>query len=141
VEREPFTVFLDLPDREAPPLSLKRAPVFLRFVVKGNDWKTFDALDQLTDEPAAGERVIVGERKGRSVVYMDGTRGRRRVGWREVWWNYDPVPDQPPAEVTADTGRWRAWCVEQMTKRKAVSNSAELSGTTSGHTAHQERTA
>lgn len=127
MEPEPFTVFLEHPARPEP-LSLKRAPVFLRFVLKGDDWKTLDALDQLSDEPADGERVIVAERKNRSVVFMDGTTkgGGRRRGWVVVWWYYHPVLDPPAAEVAGNTASWRAWCVERMKSRKAANTNPEV---------------
>lgn len=41
----------------------------------------------------------------------------KAIDWR---WYYAPLPEQPPSEVVSDTTRWRAWCVEQMAKRKAV---------------------
>jgi hypothetical protein len=101
------------------PLTLKRVPRFLRFVVTGTDWTTLDALDQLDDTPREGEHVIAAEKRDESSVHLDGYKNGRRCGWWERTATYEPVPDPPPQDVLRDTAKWQAWCVERLAKEKA----------------------
>lgn len=100
------------------PLVLKRAPLLLRFVLTGADWKTLDALDQPGDEPKPGERVIAAERRGGfGSVHVDGRdrKGRRTAEWYTTA-DYESVPDQPPQEVLRDRAEWEAWCWQRVGK-------------------------
>lgn len=99
------------------PLTLRRLPPLLRFVVTGSDWRTLDALDQLDDEPRPGEHVIPAER-GEVAAGIACTRGKGGgcVHFRTV--TYTSVPDPPPQEVLTSTARWRAWCMDRVGKAK-----------------------
>lgn len=101
------------------PLTLRRTPTYLRFVVTGTDWATLDALDQLDDAPRPGETVIAARKADESSIHFDGYRNGKRAGWWERTASYEPVADQPPADVLRDTERWRAWCLEQVAAEKA----------------------
>jgi hypothetical protein len=109
------TVFLRLGTTRGP-LTLRRVPRFLRFVVRGTDWATLDALDQLDDEPAAGETVIAAEKADESSVHLDYTErktGRRRGLWERTA-TYAPVADPPADDVLRDTAKWQAWCLARI---------------------------
>lgn len=106
-------VFLKLGTTRGP-LTLKRVPRFLRFVLTGADWKTLDALDQLDDAPRAGEHVIAAEKRDESRMHLDGYKNGRRCGWWENIATYEPVPDPPPQDVLRDTAAWQAWCLERL---------------------------
>lgn len=110
-DKLPATVYLD----GAPParaIELKRTPRFLRFVIRGTDWGTLDALDQFEDAPAEGERVIVAELKDEFTYHASGTKNGRRTGWWGRTASYKPMDVQPAADVTHDTARWVLWCEE-----------------------------
>jgi hypothetical protein len=95
------------------PLALKRCPKYLRFTIRGSDWSTLDALDQLDDEPLSGETLIAAFKTGEDNVHLDGTRNGRRCGWWERTAGYETIVEQPPQDVMRDRERWRAWCMEQ----------------------------
>ena len=93
-------------------LMLHRAPVFLRVVRSpGGDW---DALDQLTDEPAPDETITVYRRRDdldRSRIHLlcgRGRNGSNATGW---YWmaSYSVLPDQPADADVRTTARWRKW--------------------------------
>jgi hypothetical protein len=94
-------------------LVLARTPRYLRFVITGNDWKTLDALDQLDDQPEAGEAVFAAILKGFGHVHFDGVRNGKRYGELHRTTTYQLVDQQPPPEVLRDTTAWQNWCVKQ----------------------------
>jgi hypothetical protein len=103
-----FEVQLDL--YPGSPLMVKRAPLYLRFVRRGDDSRTLDCLDQLDDEPKPAEEVIAAERVSSSAVhYKFAGRDKHKSGWY-LWVQYAKLPDQPPPEVLRDTASWRQWC-------------------------------
>lgn len=101
------------------PLTLRRVPKYLRLVVRGSDWATLDALDQLDDAPREGEYVIAARKRDESSVHLDGYKDGRRCGWWVRTATYEPVADSPPQDVLRDTEQWRAWCVAEQAKEKA----------------------
>lgn len=96
-------------------LSLKRTPKYLRFACKGlaSCSRNWDALDQLDDEPEAGEQLIAARLKDRGTMHLDRVVKGRRVGeWHDTA-TYEPVEPQPGQEVMRDREQWRAWCEQQ----------------------------
>lgn len=95
-------------------LQLRRAPLYLR-VTHDPDGK-WDALDQLDDQPAAGETITVYRRVGEAgVVHIDYTERatrRRRGAWFSCA-DYRVVANQPADAVARDTVRCRERCVRQ----------------------------
>lgn len=100
-----MTIFNDGP-AQGQKLMLKRAPFFLRVVRDGNG--KFDALDQLDDSPAPGERlfayVIIGL-PGSCHVRAAGNRG----GFF-VMANYGVANPQPDDATMRDQDAWSSWC-------------------------------
>ena len=89
-------------------LMLKRAPLYLRVVFTGDKW---DALDQLTDTPAAHESIAVYVRIGApSECFLDWTQKGRRRGARFACATYRAVPDPPDDATLRNTEAWREWC-------------------------------
>lgn len=88
-------------------LMLKRAPLFLRVVEAGGK---FDALDQLADEPEAGERLFAYRRVGE--VGMCHIHRKGGGGWFTIA-NYALVAQQPDDATMRDTTAWRAWCHQE----------------------------
>lgn len=87
-------------------LWLRRAPVLLR-VVTGPDG--VDALDQLTDEPAANERIDVYKLRGRATWIHLCARGkdRGRAGrWMVAEYDFLETPDD---DLVRETAAWRSW--------------------------------
>lgn len=109
--------FLDGP-AAAKFLILRRAPLYLRVVYDSFNRK-WDALDQLNDQAAAGETIVVYRRVGEARAgFVDWTeRGRRRGGYSAIA-SYSLVAEQPDDATVRDTTKWRAWCCEQL-KRDA----------------------
>lgn len=96
------------------PLSLERAPRFLRFVMVGSKWETLDALDQPDDAPTPEEKCYAAEQSDSSNVHFSGQRNGKRFGeWRKTA-TYKLVEDQPPQEVMSDYEQWKAWCMARM---------------------------
>jgi hypothetical protein len=92
-------------------LSLRRAPLFLRVVVNryGRE-KTWDALDQLHDTPAAGEDLFA-YRKVEDGGSIHLYRSPRRLsGWYAMA-KYALIEPQPDDRTMRDTEKWRAWCL------------------------------
>lgn len=114
-ETETETVMVLLDHMGCPPLELRRTPLFLRFVrtSHGACRRGWDALDQLEDEVAPGEIVIVARLVRRGVMFVDGTRNGRRFGRQLPTATYEPLADQPPPEVARYNARWRKWCEQQ----------------------------
>lgn len=103
-----------------PPLYLARAPKFLRFVHRGEDWKTLDALDQLDDVPEPGETVLAAKVVERGTIHIDHTvKGKRRADWFRSA-TYSWLHPDPPREVLYDTEKWREWCLAASAKDQVV---------------------
>jgi hypothetical protein len=106
-------------------LNLRRSPLYLR-VTFDPATKKWDGLDQLSDEPAAGEQVIVYRRVGEpSVAFLDWSDATgRRCGGRVAMWSYELVQQQPEDAVLRDTAKWQAWCVTAQAAAKAAKGAA-----------------
>lgn len=97
-------------------LVLRRAPLFLRVVQAPGG--RLDALDQLSDEPQAGERVYVyvkAEDRGHVHLLMSP---RSASGWYAMA-DYRLHAEQPTDNEARDTERWRAWAMAQRDKERA----------------------
>ena len=95
-------------------LTLKRAPKYLRFVMRGTDYATLDALDQWDDQPRDGETVYAAVIAYSSDVHLScRDKDGRRYGRREKTATYELVPEQPDQETLRDTARWQAWAIAQ----------------------------
>lgn len=105
-------------------LMLHRAPHYLR-AVRSTDG-TWDALDQLTDTPAADETIVayamVGEPSRCHV--QRSVKGKRVCGWYEGG-EYRVVAEQPSDDVLRSTASWRAWVSERVGRPIAVDGSVE----------------
>lgn len=104
-----MTRFLDGPAAGAV-LMLRRAPTYLR-AVQGptGDW---DALDQLTDEPGAAERIVV-YRMERGPFRVHVNRWRQGCGWYQGG-EYLAVAPQPDDAAVRTTHAWRAYVTAQV---------------------------
>lgn len=113
--------FLDGPAAGAP-LPLRRAPMYLRVVIDPSG--KVDALDQLDDEPRAGETVHVYARArwAGPIHVCGGLNGNRsRVhgsGW-VIEADYRHMPDVD-GEGLRDTETWRAWATAQPDLDRAI---------------------
>ncbi len=90
---------------------LRRAPLYLRAVLTPAAW---DGLDQLADEPRAGEEVVAYRRTTAKQSIHVCTRGSRSPlgGWYQEA-DYAVVEPQPDAGSLWSTEGWRAWCLAQ----------------------------
>lgn len=98
-------------------LLLKRHPIYLRVIrdAKGK----FDALDQLNDTPAEGERIIVYRLVSKEGgAFVDWTEKGRRVGGYFPCATYELCEVQPDHATASDTTAWRKWCYEQQARDK-----------------------
>lgn len=98
-------------------LTLQRSPIFLRVVRKpGGEW---DALDQLTDEPAPDEEIHVYRRIGEpTTAHIDGRdpkTGKRYGRWMSFA-EYRLHPEQPGDAQARLRSSWQEWCNEQGAK-------------------------
>lgn len=99
------------------PLFLKSAPVYLRFVIRGTNTETLDALDQPEDAPTPSERVIPAKRKGGiDKVFFSGSGKAAGIGFLAC---YDELNVKVPDECLYDTALWNGW-VERQMKRDAT---------------------
>lgn len=92
-------------------VTLKRAPRYLRVTCtrKGRE-PTWDALDQLGDEPRADEALYAYRLvEGGHPVHLCMSP-RRLSGWY-VMGKYALVEPQPDDRTMRVTEAWRAWCV------------------------------
>jgi len=99
-------------------LRLQRAPVYLRFVMRGTDWSTLDALDQLDDQAEPGETIYAAVKVSGGSMHVDRVVNGRRVGeWHQTA-TYELVPDQPAQEILQDAAEWQAWATAQHAARQ-----------------------
>lgn len=98
-----MTLFMNGPANDQR-LELRRSPRFLRVVSAAGKW---DALDQLDDTPAPGEKIFAYEIiEGPFVVHL-----RRRGGgglYSAATYRYIEV--QPSDEIMRSADNWRQWC-------------------------------
>ncbi len=87
-------------------LMLKRAVRFLRVVVDAKN--KVDALDQLYDQPAAGEKIFAYEITANPTMCHLNCGGGRG-GFYPIA-NYRLVPQQPDDATLRDTFSWGEWC-------------------------------
>lgn len=107
-------VFLHFPTFKGS-LTLERTPRFLRFTVKCPMSKgNWDALDQLTDEAADDEQILIGELIERKRVHILRTVKGKRVGEWIDRADYKVVDDGPGDEVLRSNNLWREWCLQRM---------------------------
>lgn len=106
-----MTKFLDGPAADVV-LALRRAPHYLRAVCRPDG--KWDALDELDDEPANDERIVVYVMSsGPTHVHVQRrVNGRRACSWHSGG-EYRVVADQPSDSVLRSTPQWRAWVAEQ----------------------------
>lgn len=86
-------------------LMIKRAPRFLRVV---EDAGKFDALDQLTDTPAATEKLYAYELADNPTMCHINC-GHGRGGFYPIA-SYRLFPNQPTDADMRTTERWSQWC-------------------------------
>jgi hypothetical protein len=103
--------FLDGPAADQS-LMLRRAPFFLRVVQSRNG--TWDALDQIDDEPKATEKLFVYVRVGGFTEMHLCARGggKSAAGWYQLA-NYRLHEEQPDDATMRSRERWQAWCQEK----------------------------
>ncbi len=89
-------------------LMLKRAPIFLRVAIVGDD---VDALDQLDDKPKPTETLYVYRRLTEKPSPFH-IRAAKFSGWF-LSADYALFEIQPDAETLRDSDRWREWCSQQ----------------------------
>jgi hypothetical protein len=113
-----MTTFTDGPAKQVR-LELQRSPIFLR-VVQAPDG-TWDALDQVSDQPRPHEKIYVYEldgEPGHVHVQRRGQRGRS-CSWM-MFANYRLlVGDQPVDDVLRNNSLWQAWAVAEDCRRSA----------------------
>ena len=109
-------------------LNLARAPIMLRVVIDPDG--KIDALDQPEDSVRPGEAVHVYMlARASNVAFVDGVRGGRRHGWREVMSHYVHFAEPVPAEITNDNARWAAWCAAEEDRLRAMHEALIRGGT------------
>lgn len=92
-------------------LNLARAPLYLRVVRDAA--LTFDALDQLEDQPRKGETILVYQLTGKPGAMHIYARGKgARSGWFRTG-TYKLVTIQPKDEEVRTTENWRRWTLAQ----------------------------
>ena len=102
--------FLDGPAKGVA-LQLQRAPIMLR-VVQSPDGK-WDALDQLKDVAADGEKIFVYRMEGTAGgAFVDGRDPKtgRRFGGYCVVATYRYLAEQPRDEEVRENYAWDQWC-------------------------------
>ena len=107
------TTFLDGP-AQGTRLSLQRAPIFLRVVIDADG--TVDALDQLSDQPTATEKISVYHLAGEPSHFIACSRGKGGGCRRGVIAEYRLHPEQPTDEEARDFEKWAAWVANQAKK-------------------------
>lgn len=99
--------FLDGPAEGT--LMCRRAPKFLRVTFDGKSW---DALDQLDDEPKPAEKLhcyIRVKNAGHCHIRMSPRKGSGYYAMAD----YRLYAPQPSDDVMRSTRRWRDWCVQE----------------------------
>ena len=96
------------------PLNLERTPIYLRFVLRGTDPATFDALDQLDDQAQPGETIIATKMDGRPGFMVVCSRGKGCR--REQYADYEIVECRLTQEQLADNDAWGVWCHAEYAK-------------------------
>lgn len=113
-------------------LTLSRYPLphFLRFVIIGDDWKTLDALDQLSDTPKPAERVMLAVKNAKTEGSMHLSRiPRSKSGWyRTITYDMLLEEQHPPQQTLRSTELWQAWCLEQVSKIEFVERRKAVQG-------------
>jgi hypothetical protein len=104
-----MTAFIDGPAK-GQHLSLRRAPVFLRVVKEDLQSGKWDALDQLSDEPSAGEKLFAYVVSG-EVGWCHLNRGRGGSGFYPIA-SYKFIEPQPSDAEMRTTAAWHSWCVK-----------------------------
>jgi len=96
-------------------LRLRRLATYLRFVIRGADGRSLDALDQIDDAAEPGETIIPAKIEGDVIViHVDRTVNGQRVGqWRQ-YAKYVPVHCDLTQEQLADFAQWSEWCYRQV---------------------------
>lgn len=104
-------------------LLVRRGPLYLRVVRSlGGSW---DALDQLDDEPEPHEAVFAYRQVAcRGHVHIRRARG---PGGFYMMADYALVEPQPADDILRDTGKWRQWCLAQQAAHEAQAQ-GEASG-------------
>jgi hypothetical protein len=104
----------------------RRAPVYLRAVIAPDG--QVDALDQLGDEPDAGEVLHAYVRIGAAGnLHVDGTdRQGRRFGRWYASGEYRLCDPQPDDATMRDRDAWRQWCLDRQAERRAAPLLVEL---------------
>lgn len=94
---------------------LRRAPDYLRAVQAPDG--SWDALDQLDDQPASNESIVVYRLEGEPTwVHINARRGARGI-YRGG--SYRVVDPQPSELVLRDQKAWRLWAQEQFDRSGA----------------------
>lgn len=95
-------------------LHIRTAPKYLRFVVRGINWDSLDALDQPGDEPEDEERVIPAVLQSTARGFMCGrTKGGKPTG--AAFWQADYIGlgIKLPDRITRDEKSWNEWVSKQ----------------------------
>ncbi len=102
-----MTTFQDGPAK-GQNLMLTRAPVWLRVVTGFIAW---DALDQLADTPAQGEKLYAYHLTAKpGMCHIN--RGRKGGGWYPIA-TYRIADPQPTDAQMRDAKEWADWCAKQ----------------------------
>jgi hypothetical protein len=103
-----------------PAIELKRAPLYLRFVTTGDDWKTLDALDMPEDVAKPGETMVAAKCVNRNRMHLDGRDKRKRIAEWIATADYQYLDPQPKQETMRDARKWNAWCAVEHEKAGAI---------------------
>jgi len=98
-------------------LMLKRAPLMLR-VTRQVIARTWDALDQLEDEPDADEEIHLyrlDSPVGSCHINCGRGRGKRASGWYPIA-EYRHWPEAIADEHLRTNEAWRRWCTENQAR-------------------------
>lgn len=97
-------------------LLLGRAPVFLRAVQ--NTTGTWDALDQLEDEPQHDELIVLYQQvsEPRMMHLQRSVKGQRVCGWY-LMADYRVVTDPPEESILRSRPAWQRWAMAEAPKR------------------------
>lgn len=110
-----MTRFLDGP-AEGKTLMLHRAPFFLRAVQAPDG--TWDALDQLDDEPKPDERIVLYQLEGEP-TWMHVCRSPRSQSGMYRGGTYRLAANPPDEATLRDRRKWQWWANTEGPKRSA----------------------